>query len=198
MAKKESGERLEALAKKLKLRPRQRRFAEVLALDPSRNQTAAAIAAGVAPGEGARVQGSRWAAWPKVKLYIAELTREATERSVAKSENTVAELSEVLETLSAHMRARLGDFLIIAEEKDGAVAVKVAWDKVKNAPSGLVRQLEHQKRGPRIRLESAQQAAATLLAFYQSKEGLKLKHSFDDEIGGLLKAALEARRKGAK
>lgn len=67
---------LDRLASRLGLTAMQRAFADALASDPRRNQTHAAIAAGVERNR-AHIAGSRWARNGKVIAYLAEIERAA-------------------------------------------------------------------------------------------------------------------------
>lgn len=102
---------LDQLARKLKLTHQQRRFAEALAADPKRDQTAAARAAGYTDKDLSRA-GSRLAVRPKVTEYIRALMLAATPVEVVarvpaaqgKTAHAVATLTEALGTLSMIQR----------------------------------------------------------------------------------------------
>lgn len=94
---------LAALAKNLHLNERQRKFAEALAADPERNQTRAAIAAGL-PTTSAPPWASVAVRLAKVQEYMAAITGRALERrqerEVAKAQVT---LDRVIDRLAAQM-----------------------------------------------------------------------------------------------
>lgn len=94
---------LAALAKSLHLNERQRKFAEALAADPERNQTRAAITAGL-PTTSAPPWASVAVRLAKVQEYMAAITGRALERrqerEVAKAQVT---LDRVIDRLAAQM-----------------------------------------------------------------------------------------------
>jgi phage terminase small subunit len=121
-----------ALAKELRLTEQQRRFAEALAADPEQNQTAAAIAAGVAAGKNAEQSGSRWSRMVKVQNYLAAISKKAIEKAERKSERAVADLAESLAKASDVLRANV---VAQAIKEDGSVDIEV----LRNAPPGVLK-----------------------------------------------------------
>ena len=104
-------QRLMALAEELKVTDQQRRFCEFLAGDPEQNQTRAAEATG--SGKSAHVVASKWLKIAKVKAYLAAV-REVlgfTRQAGAETEGRIASAQEVLQTMSAHLRGDVDDFL---------------------------------------------------------------------------------------
>lgn len=153
---------LDALARRLRLTPRQRAFAEALAQDPNRNQARAAAAAGVAHPDRAAEYGCRWAKNPGVREYLAALTRSARQQVIAKTGRACANVAEVLEILTRQARSNIGQYL----DASGRVHV----ESVREAPPGVVREYEHSDtahgRRCRLKLESPQGAAEKLLRFH--------------------------------
>jgi phage terminase small subunit len=107
-----AADRMMALAAALKLTEKQRRFCEALVADPDRNQTAAALAAGYGAA-GAHVKASETVRLGKVAAYLDALQAEAgaLKRRRQEAEGAIAGAAEVLETMTAHMRADVDDFL---------------------------------------------------------------------------------------
>lgn len=160
-----SASRLLALQDELGLTAFQRRFAEALAVDPKRNQTRAAMAAG-APKKGAAVQASRLLRLVKVQKYFHALTIEAEGDRAQATQAAVADLRETLTTLTSQMRAQAGNYIIPLPQ--GGFAVDL--DAVRNAPPGVIRDVSHGHSGDAIlRLADSLGAAKALLAHYTGK-----------------------------
>lgn len=94
---------LDALARELRLTNKQRAFAEALAADTRRNQTKAAIVAGL--GKDAAAKGSRMARVGKVQKYITAITAAATEEAIRRAGTLIMDAAEVQERLSVIGRA---------------------------------------------------------------------------------------------
>lgn len=117
-----TAEELNALALRLGLTTKQRRFCEVLASDPERHATRARQAAGYSGTERVlRVGASKELAKPAVKEYMAALEQApAKGPMVAAIEATraaIADRAEVLEAITADMRADIAD--VVRIDKDG-------------------------------------------------------------------------------
>lgn len=138
---------LDRLARRLHLTSMQRAFAHAYVTDPDRvGHKAAAVAGSLKP----LVVAYRWLRMPKVKEYIIALENAAlgmtidpqgrdsavvtATASAIEIDETIAEEREILQTATALMRARMGDFL----SEDGDVQV----DKVRQAGPGIVRDYE--------------------------------------------------------
>lgn len=173
------------LTQELKLTKAQRAFVEALAVDPKRNQTKAAEAAGINPARSA-VQGSRWMRLSKIQRYLAHLTHAAVVRAEEKTDGTIANLAEAMAFLTTTMRTRITDYVT----DDGAVSV----EKLREAPAGIVRKLkvrsttdekgqvyaEHE-----LQLESGSAAAQALIRHY---DGLDAP---DRPVGNSLTVVIE-------
>jgi phage terminase small subunit len=110
----ERAQRLLALAGELGLTEKQRLFAEALVADPEQNQTKAAGAAGYKGTMNALgVQAHANLKNPKIQQYIAAISAETglIETKGLAIERSIASREEVLETMSAHMRGDLDEFL---------------------------------------------------------------------------------------
>lgn len=141
---------LVTLAESLRLTEQERKFCEVLALDPKRNLRKACEQASNMTGVNARVQGHRWARKYRVIVYLEALTGEAQRRAVRKG---VASLTETLLSVTNGLRAKPGDYL----DDEGKIDIAA----VKKAPQGALRL----KNG---RVETDPNSAATqLLKHYQ-------------------------------
>jgi phage terminase small subunit len=160
------------LARTLRLTKAQRCFAEALAVDPDKNQTHAAIAAGVNHRR-ARIQGSRWVTSGKVQDYLAALSEASEQMVEERTGKAVAQLSEVLETLSAQMRVRPLDYLV-AVEKDGKPTGKYLMDVEKVRQAGpVVAAVSRDETGDiKITFADRQKAALALLNHYQTTAGV--------------------------
>lgn len=116
--------KLEALAVELKLTPFQRRFAEVLASDPERNQTRAVVLAREALGlkpckkASAEVEGTRSLRNAKVQNYLQALTDHAKE-AIVRSGGTILTLQQNLTALSDMAQGRIATETRTYTEKDG-------------------------------------------------------------------------------
>ena len=96
---------LHRLARDLGVTEMQRRFLEILAADPNRNATRAALAAGA--GKGAAVTASKWLKLAKVKSYLQAVVAAAFPGALAENEAASASLSEVLAILSAQALGKM-------------------------------------------------------------------------------------------
>lgn len=113
---------LDRLARDLRLTPKQRRFAEALAADPSGNKTLAALAAGCGSAA-ARFRGSKWLAMPKVRRYVESLRTAAQLALERRTADAVMSAAEVQERLTTLARADLGAHLEV--DADGVPRVKI-------------------------------------------------------------------------
>lgn len=120
------GSEVLAVVKALRLTDPQFRFCLAWAQDPERNQTAAARAAGCRTQP--EIQGSRWARMGKVRAFVALLTATAARKAEERTGTKVMAAAEVLERLSAHARADLGDFLD-GGENGNPVSVRLPREK---------------------------------------------------------------------
>lgn len=113
---------LVALADKLGLSEKQRRYAEHLASDPERNQTQAALNAGYA-ASAARSHGSRLASDCNIQTYMAALIEKSKEavNVVAMTEDAVMETAEVMLRLSRQGRADIGKHLSVDDDGNWSV-----------------------------------------------------------------------------
>lgn len=164
---------LAALARELRLTKMQRAFAHELAVNGG-NQTKAAEAAGVDPVR-SRFQGSRWAAMPRLKKYLEALTAEARALAEKNANDAVANLSEVLRTLTSQMRVRPQDYFEIRRDKDGkACGYLFNLDRVAQAPTGVVAGVHEDRDGIiHIDFASPDKAASRLLDHYELTAGLQ-------------------------
>ncbi len=136
---------LSQLAKDLRLTQKQRRFAEALALDPERNQTKAAMAAG-STVKRAHVTGSQWVRLGKVQAYIKAFLGVSPEGAVVakRVRPRIADRNEVLRRLTRQARADVGLHLAISGDGTPAVAIDprhtgiIRGVKVKNGPTDKV------------------------------------------------------------
>lgn len=154
-----------ALQDELGLTDKQRRFVEALAIDPGRNQTKAALTAGVSK-KSAHVMASKWLKLVKVQKYFYALTAASRELRAEETAGAVADLHEVLVTLTGHMRAKVGHFMV--PMPGGGYQANV--EAIVAAPPGVVRGLEHDEAGDiKLKLVDGHAAAKTLLAHYTDK-----------------------------
>lgn len=122
--------KLHQLAIQLKLNQRMQKFCELLAADPRRNQTAAAIAVGYS-APSAAVMGSKLMRDDRVIKYLMALDQMALEASDARK---IADVRESLEILSAQARSELptkvkkAEGVVVEEEYDSGKAVSRLMD----------------------------------------------------------------------
>lgn len=151
------------------LTDRQRKLADEWLVN-GHNGTAAARKSGCKGNDAVcAAHASRTLKIVKVMAYIEKLTGKA----IAKAErDAVASLTECLEFETRVMRSKLGDFL----GDDGEASVV----KIKSAPEGLIRKLKIKSTTDaegqvyaqhEIELESAQDAAKTLIKHHTAKAG---------------------------
>lgn len=110
----------------------ERRFVHAW-LGNGRNATQAALACG-APEKSAKTRACLALKRPRVVSYIGTCVQEAIANMEAERSGAVASLQECLEGLTAHARARLGDYITEHGE--------VLFDAVKVAPAGLVKKFQ--------------------------------------------------------
>lgn len=116
-------ERLTTIADSLDLTEIERRFAEALALDPTRNQSKAIVTAGykgVAPGQAAYQMFKK----PHVKSYFNAIVSEGQK---ARARGTVATLQEVLESITDDMRFQGKDWKRREKAQDKMARVHGAY-----------------------------------------------------------------------
>lgn len=151
------------------LTERQRKFVNAY-VSNGRNGTAAAREAGYSGSDATlAVNASQLIRRPKVQDAISQLVGKAIARS---ERGAIATLEECLEFESRLIRARVGDYLGDSGEADVA--------KIKAAPEGLIRKLKIKSTTDaegqvyaqhEIELESAQDAAKTLIKHHTAKAG---------------------------
>ena len=155
------------LVSALRLTQAQRCFAEALAIDPEKNQTRAAIAAG-STARSAAVTASKWLRLPKVQSYLAALTKSAEKEVTARTGAHVAKVAEILETLTAQLRLRPQAYVKATER--GALIDLGALQK---APNGTVCGITHERGDLKVAFASPQKAAFRLLEHYEMAAGLQ-------------------------
>jgi len=114
--RKRSQEELDLLAKKLRLSEKMRKFAEAYVLDPKRNKSKAARAAGAqSPGK----QGHTWANMTKVQTYVNAMLTKAQEVEEFRTGETVLQLAEAEGILSRQARGNMGQFIDVVVQGKG-------------------------------------------------------------------------------
>jgi Terminase small subunit len=155
------------LASALRLTQAQRCFAQALAIDPEKNQTRAAMAAG-SPPRSAAVTASKWLKLAKVQSYLAALTKAAEEEVTARTGAQVAKLAEILEMLTAQLRLRPQAYMKATET--GAL---IDVGALQQAPNGVVCGITHERGDLKVVFASPQMAAFRLLEHYEMAAGLQ-------------------------
>lgn len=166
------GKKLDELASRLKLTPKERRFAEALAVDPERNQTAAARKAGYKSDQ--RRHGSLVAARGNVRAYLAAILEEAHAEAQEKTADAVMSVRELWERLTIIARSDMADYTETAEGEPGEdgkrksdfflLRLKTPFASRKGA---AVAALKYNSDGlPEIKLRDSQQALSTLARMY--------------------------------
>lgn len=167
------GKKLDELATRLKLTPKERRFAEALAVDPERNQTAAARKAGYSPKQAER-HGSLVARRGRVKTYLAAILTEAHAEAQEQAAGSVMSVQELWERLTLIARSDMADYTETVESEpaeDGKrksdfflLRLKEPFAQRKGA---AVAALKYNADGlPEIKLRDSQQALNTLARMY--------------------------------
>lgn len=167
------GKKLDELARRLKLTPKERRFAEALAVDPEANQTAAARKAGYSAKQADR-HGSLVAGRGRVKTYLSALLAEAHAEAQEQASGSVMSVRELWERLSLIARADMADYVETAEGEPGEdgkrksdfflLRLKAPFASRKGA---AVAALKYNSDGlPEIKLRDSQQALNTLARMY--------------------------------
>ena len=109
---------LDRAAKRFKLTTMQRKFADALASDPERNQTAAARVAGARFPE---KEGSKWVRASKVKGYLQEIASlgRVTPPELDHAEVALIDMPKVERYLASHVFGSMADFVDIEVENPG-------------------------------------------------------------------------------
>jgi len=114
------------------------------------------------------VRASKWLRSAKVQAYLAELTAEAEAKANKERLAAVASLQEVLEHLTAIVRAgHMGQYL--RRTDDGGL--EPDYEAIRSAPPGAVSFRQGTKGSWSISLDNTHRAANALIAYYTGRLG---------------------------